>query len=163
MAAVVTGLTDPTIIKLQLSWAHVKNTTRLRPLVKLTDPSNNYSAYRALYQSFNTYCIPYPTTNAFKHINGQHPSDHITDADGDWQMSSAKRMEGDKVIRGMLKYHMVPYGNLDKDPVLIAFVQRQLDMTVDINQAYWGTRSQELQMTEIEHADIRRNLKAIGF
>jgi len=166
MTAIVVGLTHHTITKLKLSWAHVKNSLRLEPLIKLTDSVNNYSAYRMFYKSFDGPCVPYlgQYLSALEHIDKNYP-DTIPDAEGrETQMINfVKRTKWAEVIQKMLEYQTKPYANLDEDPVVTAFVQEQLMIAGSVQSEFWEKRSEVLQAAEAEHADIRKNLKAAGF
>ncbi|KDQ15623.1 hypothetical protein BOTBODRAFT_108290 [Botryobasidium botryosum FD-172 SS1] len=171
MTSIVMGLSHITITKLKLSWAHVKNNARLDPLVKLADPANSYAAYRAFYQTLDGPCVPYlgQYLAAIEHIEKHYPDIvALPDADPARPMIDfVKRTKWAEVIAKMLKYQTKPYAaQLDDgsaDPVVLAFVQDQLNSAVNVDSGYFAGRSENLQAAETEHADIRRNLKAAGF
>lgn len=59
MSAIVAALTSPVIAKLQLTWAHVNKASHVEPLVKLSEPTNNFATYRQLFSSIAGACLPY--------------------------------------------------------------------------------------------------------
>ena len=51
MSTIVTALSGGDIGKLHLTWAHVSKASHFEQMVRLTDPTGNFSAYRALHAS----------------------------------------------------------------------------------------------------------------
>jgi len=59
MSALVAALASTTIIRLQLTWAHVGRASHMEPLTRLTDPTGNFTAYRSFYGNVETSCVPF--------------------------------------------------------------------------------------------------------
>ena len=59
MSAIIAALTSQVIAKLQLTWAHVNRASHVEPLVKLSEPTGNFAAYRSIVSSTEGPCLPY--------------------------------------------------------------------------------------------------------
>ncbi|KIO22395.1 hypothetical protein M407DRAFT_28115 [Tulasnella calospora MUT 4182] len=59
VSGLVAGLANSAILKLSLTWAHVSRGSHVEPLTRLTDPSNNFAAYRNFYSTVDTSCVPF--------------------------------------------------------------------------------------------------------
>lgn len=59
VSALVAGLASTVVVKLALTWAHVSRSSHVEPLTRLSDPSNNFAAYRNFYSSVDTSCVPF--------------------------------------------------------------------------------------------------------
>lgn len=58
-AAIVAALTSQVIARLQLTWAHVSRTSRIEPLVKIFETTNNFATYRNTLTTVDSACVPY--------------------------------------------------------------------------------------------------------
>jgi son of sevenless len=59
MSAIMAALTSQVIAKLQLTWAHVSRASHVEPLVKISEPTGNFAAYRNLFSTVEGPCLPY--------------------------------------------------------------------------------------------------------
>lgn len=68
LSALVAALASMVSVRLTLTWAHVSRGSHFERLAKLTDPANNFAAYRSFYSTVTTSCVPYigkPTIMVF--------------------------------------------------------------------------------------------------
>ena len=59
MSAIIAALTSQVIARLQLTWAHVSRASHVEPLVKLSEPTSNFAAYRNIFSTAEGPCLPY--------------------------------------------------------------------------------------------------------
>lgn len=59
LSALVAALASVVSVRLNLTWAHVSRGSHFERLARLTDPSNNFAAYRQFYANVTTSCVPY--------------------------------------------------------------------------------------------------------
>ncbi|GJJ13429.1 hypothetical protein Clacol_007683 [Clathrus columnatus] len=58
-AAIIAALTSQVIARLQLTWAHVSRTSRIDPLMKIFETTNNFASYRNILMMVDGPCVPY--------------------------------------------------------------------------------------------------------
>lgn len=59
LSALIAALSSMMIQRLTLTWAHVSRGAHFERLARITDPSNNFAAYRNFYANVTTSCVPY--------------------------------------------------------------------------------------------------------
>lgn len=167
LCAIVGGLSSAVISRLYLTWAHVSRSRHLEPLVKLNEPTANFSAYRTLLGGIDGPCVPFigMYLTDIVHINDQHP-DTITvpppPEPPRTLIHFVKRSKWYDAVNAILRFQRKPYPFVE-DTSLMFFIQAQLAVAHGRDQGWYWTRSQELQQAELAHADIRKGLEAAGF
>ncbi|EIN14378.1 ras GEF [Punctularia strigosozonata HHB-11173 SS5] len=173
MSAIVAGLASAVISRLHLTWAHVSRNSQLESMLKLNEPTANFSAYRNLLASIEGPCIPFVLMylSDIVHINDKHPDTVELPASSSPQTPSpeprklihfVKRQKWYEAVHSILKFQGRPY-LFSEDPAIVSIIQTQLSSAQTRDPAWYWTRSHELQEAELAHADIRKGLEAAGF
>ncbi|KAJ7024347.1 ras guanine nucleotide exchange factor domain-containing protein [Mycena alexandri] len=157
MSAVINALSSTVISRLHLTWAHVGRKSILDALIKFNDPSGGFSGYRALLNTAEGPCVPFI---------GMYLTDivHISDqfSDHDEVISFLKRQRWYEVVQIMLRAQGRPY-NVAESETTLNFIGGHLRMDSMKDQTWFWEKSQEVQQSELAHADIRKGLEAAGF
>ncbi|KAJ7508677.1 ras guanine nucleotide exchange factor domain-containing protein [Mycena galericulata] len=157
MSAVINALSSTVISRLHLTWAHVGRKSILDTLIKFNDPSGGFSGYRALLMNAEGPCVPFI---------GMYMTDivHISDqfSDQDDQISFLQRQRWYEVVQIMLRSQSKPY-NIAESESTMNFICGHLRMDSLKDQTWFWEKSQEVQQSELAHADIRKGLEAAGF
>jgi len=66
-------------------------------------------------------------------------------------------------IHTALRHQAKPYTTLTEDTAMMQYIINQLSSHISTDESYWWVRSKELQVAEVEHADMRQGLAAAGF
>jgi son of sevenless-like protein len=160
MSAIVTALSSIVITRLHLTWAHVGRKSTYESLSRFNDPTGNFAGYRSLMRDVEGSCIPFVIMflTDLAHIHDQY-----TDDEGG-RLCFFKRQRWYEVVTAMLRYQSRPY-DIAENEVTMGFVTKHLrDLEEGWKDHNWfWSRSQEVQQTEMAHADIRRGLEAAGF
>lgn len=160
MSALITALNSVVITRLHLTWAHVSRKTNLDALLKYNEPSGGFAAFRNLQSNAEGPCVPfigmYLTDIA-------HTKDQFEDVEGDGRIVFIKRQRWYETITQMLRHQLKPY-NIGESMSIRGFISLHLRTagTKDSSSMAWS-KSQEVQHSELAHADIRRGLEAAGF
>jgi son of sevenless len=177
MSAIVAGLASAVISRLHLTWAHVSRNTQLELLLKLNEPTANFSAYRNLLASIDGPCIPFVGMylSDMVHINDKYPdnvtvevptpspaSPNTVSNESRKLIHFVKRLRWHDAVHSILKFQGKPF-NFFEDPAIVNFVQQHLSAALARDQSWYWSRSHELQQAELAHADIRKGLEAAGF
>ncbi|KAJ7269310.1 ras guanine nucleotide exchange factor domain-containing protein [Mycena haematopus] len=157
MSAVINALSSTVISRLHLTWAHVGRKSILDGLIKFNDPTGGFSGYRSLLNSAEGPCVPFI---------GMYLTDivHISDqfSDSPENISFLKRQRWYEVVQVMLRSQKQPYNIAESDSTL-TFIWTHLRMDSLKDQTWFWEKSQEVQQSELAHADIRKGLEAAGF
>ncbi|KAF8204304.1 ras guanine nucleotide exchange factor domain-containing protein [Mycena galopus ATCC 62051] len=144
MSAVINALSSTVISRLHLTWAHVNRKSSLDALIKFNDPTGGS-------------CVPFI---------GMYLTDivHISDqfSDNNDQISFLKRQRWFEVVQVMLRSQKQPYIIAESETTL-AFIWMRLRTDSLSDQTWFWEKSQEVQQSELAHADIRKGLEAAGF
>ncbi|KAJ7492214.1 ras guanine nucleotide exchange factor domain-containing protein [Mycena latifolia] len=157
MSAVINALSSTVISRLHLTWAHVGRKSILDTLIKFNDPSGGFSGYRALLLNAEGPCVPFIGMYLTDIV---HISDQFSDHDG--QISFLKRQRWYEVVQIMLRCQSRPY-NVAESESTVNFIWGHLRMDSMKDQTWFWEKSQEVQQSELAHADIRKGLEAAGF
>ncbi|KAJ7687418.1 ras guanine nucleotide exchange factor domain-containing protein [Mycena rosella] len=157
MSAVINALSSTVISRLHLTWAHVGRKSILDTLIKFNDPSGGFSGYRALLLNAEGPCVPFIGMYLTDIV---HISDQFSDHDG--QISFLKRQRWYEVVQVMLRCQARPY-NIAESESTLNFISGHLRMDSLKDQTWFWEKSQEVQQSELAHADIRKGLEAAGF
>ncbi|KAJ6520256.1 ras guanine nucleotide exchange factor domain-containing protein [Mycena sanguinolenta] len=157
MSAVINALSSTVISRLHLTWAHVGRRSILDGLIKFNDPTGGFSGYRGLLNNADGPCVPFI---------GMYLTDivHISDQFSDQpdNISFLKRQRWFEVVQVMLRAQKQPY-NIAESESTLAFISVRLRTDSMRDQAWFWEKSQEVQQSELAHADIRKGLEAAGF
>ncbi|KAJ7755059.1 ras guanine nucleotide exchange factor domain-containing protein [Mycena maculata] len=157
MSAIINALSSTVISRLHLTWAHVGRKSILDTLIKFNDPSGGFSGYRALLLNAEGPSVPFV---------GMYMTDivHIADqfTDHDEQISFLQRQRWYEVVQIMLRSQAKPYNIAESDSTT-AFIWGHLKTDSLKDQTWFWEKSQEVQQSELAHADIRKGLEAAGF
>lgn len=168
MAAIVASLHSSMLERLYLTWAHVTRMNQLEPLARLTAPTANFMAHRTLYMTLEAPCVPFVGMylTDLVHINDQLKDTITFPARPGSQsiplINFIKRQKWYDAVKAILRYQSQGYV-IPENPMLMQFVETHLGNGAGKDQAELWQRAQELQQTEVAHADFRRGLEAAGF
>jgi son of sevenless-like protein len=157
MSAVINALSSTVISRLHLTWAHVGRKSILDALIKFNDPSGGFSGYRALLNNAEGPCVPFIGMYLTDIV---HISDQFSDHDG--QISFLKRQRWFEVVQVMLRAQKLAY-NVAESETTLNFIGAHLRVDSMKDQTWFWEKSQEVQQSELAHADIRKGLEAAGF
>lgn len=157
MSAVINALSSTVISRLHLTWAHVGRKSILDALIKFNDPSGGFSGYRVLLNNAEGPCVPFIGMYLTDIV---HISDQFSDQDG--QISFLKRQRWFEVVQVMLRAQKLAY-NVAESETTMNFIGAHLRMDSMKDQTWFWEKSQEVQQSELAHADIRKGLEAAGF
>ncbi|KAJ7103128.1 ras guanine nucleotide exchange factor domain-containing protein [Mycena belliarum] len=157
MSAVINALSSTVISRLHLTWAHVNRKSILEALIKYNDPSGGFSGYRSLLLNAEGPCVPFIGMYLTDIV---HISDQFSDNDG--QISFIKRQRWYEVVQIMLRCQTRPY-NIAESESTSNFILAHLRLDSMKDQTWFWEKSQEVQHSELAHADIRKGLEAAGF
>ena len=158
MSAIITALSSVVITRLHLTWSHVGRKTNLDALLKYNDPSGGFAAYRNVQQQVKGPCVPFVGMYLTDIV---HTQDQFEEEDHN-RVSFIKRHRWFDVVSAMLKHQQNPY-NIPESTTTRQFIANSLRIMGTKEQAWFWARSQEVQHSEVAHADIRRGLEAAGF
>ena len=166
MSALINALSSTAITRLHLTWAHVSRKSNLDFLLKYNEPTGGFSGYRSLLQAVDGPCVPFIGMFLIDlvHIQDQF-NDNMspTTASPDKPLIYfLKRQRWYEVVTSMLKYQQRPY-NVAENESTRNFIESHLQTSNTKDQSWFWARSQEVQHSELAHADIRRGLVEAGF
>ncbi|CAL1694311.1 unnamed protein product [Somion occarium] len=165
LSAIVTALSSVVITRLSLTWAYVGRASHLDSLTKCNDPSGNFSAYRILQQAVDGACVPFVGMylTDIIHINDQHlDNTFITANNSTTLVNFVKRQKWSDVVSAMLQHQGKQYPFVEV-PATMVFIESNLTQAEEIDTDAFWSKSQEVQQSEIECADIRKGLEMAGF
>ncbi|KAJ3561149.1 hypothetical protein NP233_g10371 [Leucocoprinus birnbaumii] len=154
MSAIITALNSTVIQRLPLTMAHVSRKSTLESLSRYNDPSGSFGTYRKL-NNVEGPCLPFITMYL---TDLAHIQDQYSDKDG--QICFLKRKRFYDVISTMLRHQKELYA-LPLDDVAV-FIKDRLQQEPPNERGLWK-KSEEVQHSELAHADIRRGLEKAGF
>ncbi|KAF5374965.1 hypothetical protein D9758_000507 [Tetrapyrgos nigripes] len=159
MSAIINALSSTVILRLHLTWAHVGRKNTLDGLLKYNKPTGGFSGYRKLQLQADGPCVPFVGMYMTEIV---HIKDQYSD-EGD-RASFIQRQRWYEVVKVMLRTQSKPYSIAENDSTMqfISNNMRQLTTSKDWQTKFWS-KSQEVQQSELAHADIRRGLEAAGF
>jgi len=164
MSAIITALSSTVIGRLHLTWAHASRKSQLDALLRFNDPSGSFSAYRSLLNLVDGPCVPFLAMflTDLVHIQDQVPDTLPSTSTEEPLICFTKAQRWYNAITAMLRYQGKPYawGEIDTTK---NFIEAQLRTANLKDQCWYWLKSQEVQQTELAHADIRRGLEAAGF
>lgn len=154
MSAIVTALSGTVITRLPLTMAHVSRKSTLDSLLRYNDPAGNFAAYRSL-NNVDGPCLPFITMylTDMAHVQDQY-------SDKESQVCFYKRKRFYDIISTMLRHQREPYALPIYDDVA-GFIRSHLQEPSD-SKWFWK-KSDEVQQSELAHADIRKGLEKAGF
>jgi son of sevenless len=157
MSAVINALSSTAISRLPLTWAYVGRKSGLDGLLRHNEPTGGFSGYRSLLQNVDGSCVPFL---------GMYMTDlvHIQDqfSDDNGRICFFQRQRWYETITAMLRYQSKPYDIAENDSTL-KFIEEHLHEGSTKDQNWFWSKSQEIEETELAHADIRKGLDAAGF
>ena len=164
MSAIITALSSTVISRLHLTWAHTSRKSQLDAMLKFNEPSGGFAAYRSLLQFVDGPCVPFLTMflTDLVHIQDQNPDTPLSTSSEEPLIRFTKCQRWYSIIRAMLRYQEKPYAWREVEPTK-NFVEGQIRTANLKDQSWYWSKSQEVQQTELAHADIRKVLGAAGF
>ncbi|KZT27559.1 ras GEF [Neolentinus lepideus HHB14362 ss-1] len=168
LSALVAALSSSDIVRLHLTWAHVSRGSHLEPLIKLIEPTGNFSGYRVVISSVDGPCVPWVGMylSDLVHIGDQHADTiDVPTSDtcpGYTLINFLKRQKWCDTINVMLKFQGKCYP-FAPDPGTLSFIETNLQKAAGKDHSTFYFKSQEVQRSELAHADIRKGLEAAGF
>ncbi|KAF8578614.1 ras GEF [Ramaria rubella] len=175
MSAIVAALTSQVIAKLQLTWAHVGRASHVEPLVKLSEPTGNFIAYRNLFSFATGPCLPYIgiylsdmvklSENAPNCIKAP-PSGGTDEVTPELLLINfTKRQKMAEVAFAIVRHQpkVRDQYKIAEMPAIMQFLEERLRVAAEKDEGSFWMRSREVQHAELAHADIRKGLEAAGF
>ena len=159
MSAIIIALSSTVITRLHLTWAHVSRKSNLDLLLRHNEPAGGFSGYRTLLQQADGPCVPFITMFLTDII---HVQEHFSDQDVDGRICFYQRARWHEIITNMLKFQSRPYG-LAVSESTVTFIETHLKEGALRDPNWFWSKSQEIQHSELAHADIRKGLEAAGF
>ncbi|GLB35754.1 putative guanine nucleotide exchange factor for Ras-like GTPases; N-terminal motif containing protein [Lyophyllum shimeji] len=157
MSAVINGLSSTVINRLHLTWAHVGRKTSLESLLRHNEPTGGFAGYRNLLQHVEGPCVPFISMFLTDLV---HIQDHYAD-EGE-RICWLQRQRSYETVNAMLRYQARPYDFAESESTM-NFITKHLQEESAKDSNWFWTRSQEVQQSELAHADIRKGLEAAGF
>ncbi|KIY73446.1 ras GEF [Cylindrobasidium torrendii FP15055 ss-10] len=158
MSAIITALSSVVVTRLQLTWGHVAKKRDLDALLRYNDPTGGFAVCRGAQQQAKGPCVPFVGMYLTDIVRVQ---DQYEEEDPSWVLF-IKRQRWCDIITTILKHQPNAYG-IPESPSTAQFVSSSLQTAGSKEQAWFWSKSQEVQATELVHADIRRGLEAAGF
>ncbi|KAF9469694.1 ras guanine nucleotide exchange factor domain-containing protein [Collybia nuda] len=157
MSAILNALSSAVITRLHLTWAHVGRKSSLDGLLHYSEPSGGFAAYKKLLSSVEGPCVPFI---------GMYLTDiaHIQDSFSDEgaQICFLQRRRWYHVVTAIVRYQPRVYYIVESETTL-SFINKHLQEEPNRDHDWFWSRSQDVQHTELAHADIRKGLEAAGF
>ncbi|KAF5384966.1 hypothetical protein D9615_001164 [Tricholomella constricta] len=157
MSAVINGLSSTVITRLHLTWAHVGRKSALDGLLRHNEPTGGFSGYRTLLQQVEGPCVPFISMFLTDLV---HIQDHYTD-EGE-RICFLQRQRSYETVSALLRYQTRTYDIAESESTM-NFISRHLREDPAKDSNWLWARSQEVQQSELAHADIRKGLEAAGF
>jgi son of sevenless-like protein len=159
MSAIITALSSTVITRLQLTWAHVSRKSNLDLLLRHNEPIGGFAGYRALLQQADGPCVPFigMFLTDIVHVQG-----HSSDQDKDGWICFYQRARWHEIITNMLKFQSRPYSFAISESTM-NFIETHLREGGLRDPNWFWSKSQDVQHSELAHADIRKGLEAAGF
>jgi son of sevenless len=164
MIAIITALSSTVITRLHLTWAHASRKSHLDAMLSFNDPSGGFAAYRSLLLSVDGSCVPFLTMflTDLVHIQDQNPDTLPSKSPEEPLICFLKAQRWYGVVTAMLRYQSKLYAWGEVTPTK-NFIEGQVRTANLKDQSWYWSKSQEVQQTELAHADIRKGLEAAGF
>ncbi|KIK70475.1 hypothetical protein GYMLUDRAFT_275426 [Collybiopsis luxurians FD-317 M1] len=158
MSAIINALSSTVISRLHLTWAHVGRKNTLDTLLKHNEPTGGFAGYRQLHLHAEGPCVPFigMYLTELVHIKDQY-------SDEGERVNMLQRQRWYEVVLIILRSQSKPYNFAENDTM--KFIQnnlRTLTSPKDWQTKFWQ-KSQDVQHSELAHADIRRGLERAGF
>lgn len=163
-SALVAALSSAAISRLHLTMAHVSRSSHLDALAKVIEPTGNFAAYRAVLQTVDGPCVPWVGMylSDLVHIGDQHPDTLKGPALDRPLINFYKRQKWADTVSAMLRFQGRPYP-FAPDAANLGFIETNLQKAAGKDHSTFWLKSQEVQQSELAHADIRKGLEAAGF
>lgn len=159
MSAIIIALSSTVITRLHLTWAHVSRKSNLDSLLRHNEPTGGFAGYRTLLQQADGPCVPFITMFLTDII---HVQEHFSDQDVDGRICFYQRARWYEIITNMLRFQFRPY-SLAVGESTMTFIETHLKEGALRDPNWFWSKSQEVQHSELAHADIRKGLEAAGF
>ncbi|PPQ64238.1 hypothetical protein CVT24_008641 [Panaeolus cyanescens] len=157
MSAIINALSSTDITRLHLTWAHVDRKAQLDALLRHNEPTGGFAGYRSLLQHTSGPCVPFI---AMYLVDNHHIHDQFRDSDG--QICFYQKARWYEIISNMTRFQSKPY-TMSANESIMAFIENQFRDGALPDDSWYYNKSQEVQHSELAHADIRRGLEAAGF
>ncbi|KAJ3505638.1 hypothetical protein NLJ89_g7311 [Agrocybe chaxingu] len=158
MSSIIIALSSVVISRLHVTWGHVGRKSQLDVLLRYNEPTGGFAGYRQLLNTAEGPCVPFITMFLTDII---HAYEQFDSQEGG-QIYFFQRARWHEIITKMLKFQSRPYC-LPASESTMNFIEGHLRDGNQRDQNWYWNRSQELQHSELAHADIRKGLEAAGF
>ncbi|KAF9486355.1 ras GEF [Pholiota conissans] len=159
MSAIIIALSSADITRLHLTWAHVNRKASLETLLRYNEPTGGFAGYRSILQNAEGPCVPFITMYLTDII---HTQDSFAYQDIDGRVCFYKRARWYEIVNNILKFQKRKY-NIAPNETSKQFIEGQLAIASSRDQNWFWSKSQEVQHSELAHADIRKGLERAGF
>ncbi|TFK26715.1 ras GEF [Coprinopsis marcescibilis] len=159
MSSIISALSSTVITKLHLTWAHVGRKSQYDALLKYNDPTGGFAAYRLFMGNIDktAACVPFITMYLTDLVRTKEQYSDEPD-----RICFLQRQRWHETITTILLFQRRQYLLLI-DEQIATFVRNHLTEATSKDNTWFWSRSQQLQQTELTHADIRKGLEQAGF
>ncbi|KAF8167469.1 ras guanine nucleotide exchange factor domain-containing protein [Crassisporium funariophilum] len=157
MSAIIIALSSTVITRLHLTWAHVNRKSNLDALLRYNEPTGGFAGYRNLVQQAEGSCVPFIGMFLTDIV---HVQEQFNQEEG--RICFYQRARWYETITNMLRFQPRPYSIAVSESTM-NFIDGHLREGSGRDQGWFWTKSQEVQQSELAHADIRKGLEAAGF
>ncbi|KAG6810911.1 hypothetical protein H0H92_009841 [Tricholoma furcatifolium] len=161
MSAIIVALSSTVISRLHLTWAHVGRKNVFDALLKHNEPTGGFAGYRNLVQSVEpeSACVPFISMYLTDLV---HIQDLYNDDASEGRICFIQRQRSYDIIHSILRFQSRSYDIAESENVM-EFIKKSLQTDGEKDGNWFWAKSQEVQRSELEHADIRKGLEAAGF
>jgi len=133
-------------------------------MLGFNEPSGGFSAYRSLLNFVDGPCVPFLTMflTDLVHVQDQNPDTLPSESSEEPLIYFTKAQRLHSIVGAMLRYQGRAYAWGEVDTTK-SFVESQIRTANLKDHSWYWSKSQDVQQTELAHADIRKGLKAAGF
>jgi son of sevenless len=164
MSALIAALSSTTITRLHATWTHSRQHGQIDALVKYNEPADGFSTYRTLSHTAEGSCVPFfrvflaDILDSNDQIADCFPSPSNPELN---LICFSKRQRLYEIVSTMLRYQSKTY-SFSENEAMRASIEGYLQSAGTLTEDWFWTRSQEVQLSELAHVDIRKALEAVG-
>jgi son of sevenless len=127
MNAIITALTSDSISPFDPTWDHISRRATLDALSKLSDPANDFAAYKAILKSVDGPCVPYigMYLAEINHVRDRYPDTVRPNTKGTTTgplINFTKRQRWSDIVEAMLRFQSKSYSYVEA-PHTMGFIE----------------------------------------
>jgi son of sevenless-like protein len=164
MSALIAALSNMAITRLHATWTHSRQHGQIDALLKHHESPDRFSIYRTLAHTAEGPCVPFVRVFLTDILDN---NDQIADcfpspSNPDVNLICfSKRQRLYEIVSTVLRHQSKTYGFAENEAMRTS-IEGYLQSAGAITEDWFWTRSQEVQLSELAHIDIRKALEAVG-